>query len=163
MAKYGILAWLLLRLNEELFPQWREKYPTKAVLCRLWNPHEGCVRLMTGWSMSADFLYITLKAEWGTVLQRRRKYPTKAAISRLWNPHEGCVRLMTDWSMPTNFLYTTSEAEWGAVPQEGESIQQRPHTSKLRVESQRQKRMSDNLSPISVIIYYKCMNIWMHE
>ena len=97
--------------------QRRGKYPTKATLSRLWNPHEGACASWRAEACLRIFLCITQKAEWGTVPQRRGKYPTKAALNRLWNPHEGCVLLMTGWNTSVNFLYITLKAEWGTVLQ----------------------------------------------
>ena len=146
-------------------PQRRGKYPTKAALSRLWNPHERactswraeaclrgfsihtpdpvvgqyatqltveppwrCVHLMTGWSMSANFLYITIKAEWGTVLQQRWKYPTKAALSRLWNPHEGACASWRAEARLWIFSILPLRLNEELFSNEGESIQQKPHS-----------------------------------
>ena len=130
--------------------QRRRKYPTKAALNRLWNPHEGCVLLMTGWSTSVNFLYITLKAEWGTVLQRRWKYPTKAALSGLWNPREGA---RSSWRVEAG-LWIFSIHTY-TIHYKDRSCEMNPIDG---------KSMYDKMSLTSIeYIQFKCMNIWRSQ
>ena len=94
--KYGMLMWrgYFKKAEWGTVPQRRGKYPTKATLSRLWNPHE---RACTSWRAEACLRGFSIHTPDPVVGQ----YATQLTVEPPWR----CVRLMTGWSMSTNFIY----------------------------------------------------------